>query len=397
VSHDHDLPAQPQPPQTPPGELRDDPLTGRVVAIASGRASRPEAFLHEAAPLRGPAGCPFCTGNERQTPPELWADRDPGTGPDEPGWHVRVVPNLFPAFAGPPAEHAGERGNAVHGRPAEPEPGRSRAAAADPATASLYRAEPSYGAHEVIIHSPDHAASLAELPEGDLVRVLATYRRRLAVLRERGYGSVVVIVNQGKAAGASLEHAHSQVMATYRRGELIQAEVDRLQAGACAACAMVEAERGGSDGRQIEEKDGLLTICPWASSLPYEALLLPERHQARFEDGGDDQDNALAGALGRLLRRLKGALGAAPYNLVLHSAPSLDSSGGPAAAMGSAGAASGRGTAPPEPPGVDDFHWHLHLYPRLTTYGGFELASGIIINVVDPDKAAATYRGVSGP
>ncbi len=347
MSHDLESPPQPQPPQAPPGELRDDPLTGRVVAIASGRAARPEAFLHEATPPRGPAGCPFCSGNERMTPPELWADRDPGTGPDEPGWHVRVVPNLFPAFAGslPP----------------------DRLHAPDPAAASLYRSEPSYGAHEVIIHSPDHAASLAELPEGDLVRVLATYRHRLATLWERGYGSIAVIVNQGKAAGASLEHAHSQVMATVRRGDLIQAEVDRLQAVSCAACAMVEAERGGE--RQIEEKDGLLTLCPWASSLPYEALLLPERHQARFEDGDADQDQALAAAVGRLLRRLRGALGAAPYNLVLHSAP----------------------------PGVGDFHWHLHLYPRLTTYGGFELPSGIIINVVDPDKAAAAYRGVSGP
>ena len=343
MSQDRELPAQPQPPQTPPGELRSDPLTGRVVAIASGRAARPEAFLQQPTPLRGPAGCPFCTGNERLTPPEVWAERDPGTGPDEPGWRVRVVPNLFPAFAG-------------------------SAATDDGGTEGLYRAEPSAGAHEVIVHSPDHEASLAELPDAELVRVLATYRRRLATLRERGYGSVVVIVNQGKAAGASLEHAHSQVMATVHRPELVQAEIERLQAGACSACAMVEAERGGE--RQVEEKDGLLTLCPWASSLPYEALLLPERHQARFEDGDADQDHALAGALGRLLRRLHGALGAAvPYNLVLHSAP----------------------------PGVADFHWHLHLYPRLTTYGGFELASGIVINVVDPDRAAATYRGVSGP
>lgn len=353
--HERDLSATPtpQPPTAPPGELRDDPLNGRVAAIASGRAARPEAFLHEAVPLRGPAGCPFCPGNERMTPPELWADRDPGSNPDGPGWRVRVVPNLFPAFAGAPSPtHAGA------------------AVAAEPGpSVGLYRAEPSHGVHEVIIHSPDHRASLAELPEGEVARVLATYRRRLAALRDGGYGSVVVIVNQGKAAGASLEHAHSQVMATVRRGDLIQAEVERLRAGACAACAMLEVERA-NDRRIIEDKDGLLTLCPWASALPYEALVLPERHQARFEEGGGDQDHALAGALGRLLRRLHGALGAGvPYNLVLHSAP----------------------------PGVADFHWHLHLYPRLTTYGGFELASGIVINVVDPDQAAAAYRGVSGP
>ncbi|HYT25301.1 MAG TPA: hypothetical protein VEP73_02290, partial [Actinomycetota bacterium] len=78
MSQDRELPAQPQPPQTPPGELRSDPLTGRVVAIASGRAARPEAFLRDVGPARGTLGCPFCPGNEHMTPPEVWADREPG-------------------------------------------------------------------------------------------------------------------------------------------------------------------------------------------------------------------------------------------------------------------------------------------------------------------------------
>ena len=101
------------------------------------------------------------------------------------------------------------------------------------------------------------------------------------------------------------------------------------------------------------------------SAAPFEALLLPEAHRPRFEDGSPADGHAVAAALGDLLRRFRGVAGdRAPYNLVLHSAP----------------------------PGVDDFHWHLHLLPRLTTFGGFELASGIIINVVDPDKAAAALR-----
>src|SRR6187397_3199290 len=94
------------PPALPnaPGELRQDPLGGGWVAITAGRAARPEAFLGDVGTPRGPLGCPFCPGHEHMTPPEVWADRDPGTGPDRPGWHVRVVPNKFPAFAGPPAK-----------------------------------------------------------------------------------------------------------------------------------------------------------------------------------------------------------------------------------------------------------------------------------------------------
>jgi UDPglucose--hexose-1-phosphate uridylyltransferase len=337
----------PPAPLTAPGELREDPLSGRKVAIAAGRAARPEAFMRDVGPARGTLGCPFCQGNEHMTPPELWVERDPDSPANGPGWQVRVVPNKFPAFAGPP------------GTP-NPDGG-------------LYWSAPSAGAHEVVIHSTDHYATLADLGDKDVARVLGAYRQRLLAHRDEPLGSIVVIVNQGRTAGASLEHPHSQVIATAERPDLILAEVERLGASGrsggarCAACAVVERERGG--GRMVEEAEGLLTICPWASAAPYEALLLPTSHRPRFEQGDEGGDLALAGALGRLLRRFSAAVGfSAPYNLVLHSAP----------------------------PGLDDFHWHLHLIPRLTTYGGFEMATGIIINVVDPDHAAEGLRGGSG-
>jgi UDPglucose--hexose-1-phosphate uridylyltransferase len=175
---------------------------------------------------------------------------------------------------------------------------------------------------------------------------------------------VVVIVNQGRTAGASLEHPHSQVFATAGRPQRVEAELERLAGDGCAACALVAAERDGP--RVVERAGGLLSVCPWASSVPFEGLLLPERHQARLEAAGDDR--ALPAALGGLLRCLRGAAGPrAPYNLVLHSAP----------------------------PGVEDFHWHLHLLPRLTTFGGFELGTGIVINVVDPDRAAEALRAAA--
>jgi UDPglucose--hexose-1-phosphate uridylyltransferase len=330
------------PPALPnaPGELRQDPLSGGWVAITADRAARPEAFLGDVGTPRGPLGCPFCPGNEHMTPPEVWADRDPATGPDRPGWHVRVVPNKFPAFAGPPAEASSNGG--------------------------LYRSAPTAGVHEVVIHNPDHEATLADLPPAAVARAMAAWRRRLAAHRDQAFGAVLVIVNQGRTAGASLEHPHSQVFATAGRPDRVRAEVDRLAGDACAACATVAAER---DGPRLVGADGdLVTLCPWASAAPFEALLLPAAHRPRFEQGDAAGDSAVAAGLRDLLRRFRGVAGDhAPYNLVLHSAP----------------------------PGVDDFHWHLHLLPRLTTYGGFELGTGVIINVVDPDRAADALRSAA--
>ncbi|MET0479636.1 MAG: galactose-1-phosphate uridylyltransferase, partial [Actinomycetota bacterium] len=222
---------------------------------------------------------------------------------------------------------------------------------------------PTAGVHEVVIHNPDHQATLADLEVPEVARAMRAWRERLAAHRDEALGAVLIIVNQGRTAGASLEHPHSQVFATAGRPDRVQAELDRLAGGDCAACATVAAERDGP--RLVGRTGDLLTICPWASAAPFEALLLPEGHRARFEDGDGDDDTAVATALRDLLRRFRGVAGDhAPYNLVLHSAP----------------------------PGVDDFHWHLHLLPRLTTYGGFELGTGVVINVVDPDRAAEALR-----
>ena len=355
------------PPALPgaPGELRQDPLTGSWVAITTGRAARPEAFLRDTGPARGPLGCPFCPGNEHMTPPELWADREPGSVPDRPGWRVRVVPNKFPAFAGPARptglEGSGEPGTGAPENRGSGEPGTG--APEHQGRDGLFHAVPTAGVHEVVIHDPDHAATLAELPDAAVARVLAAWRARLAAHRAAPLGAALLIVNQGRTAGASLEHPHSQLLAPVARPERVQAEVERLGGAACAACGLLAAEAGGP--RVVERAGGLVALCPWASAAPFELLLLPEAHQPRFEDEDGNGHGAAAPLLRGLLRWLAGAVGPrAPYNLVLHSAP----------------------------PGVRDYHWHLHLLPRLTTCGGFELGSGVIINVVDPDRAAAQLR-----
>lgn len=315
-------------------ELREDPFTGRQVVLAAGRADRPAAFepVHEE--RRGPAGCPFCRGREDQTPPEVWADREEGTRPDTSGWRIRVVPNKYPAFT----------------------PGPESAAA---------------GRHEVVIHGPEHHASLSEVDEATRTRVVATWRQRLLTLRGdepvagRG-GAVMIAVNQGRRAGATLEHSHSQVYATAFCPDLIEAEAARLGGEGCAACAEVKSQSGGG-GRLVAEAGGLLTVCPWASAIPLEALILPTAHTpGPWEPGADDA--ALASAVGDVLARLRAALAfEPPLNLVLHTAPA----------------------------GAGDFHWHLHVLPRLTTPAGFEFGAGMNINVVDPERAASQLRAAT--
>jgi len=330
------------PPAAPPpaggNELRRDPFTGRWTVIAAGRGARPSSFHRTARRPRGPLGCPFCGGNEHLTPPEIWADRAPGTPPDTPGWRIRVVPNKFAAFSG------GATGAPVRD-------GRMPAA----------------GAHEVIVHGPEHRTGLLDLEPGTLAAAVGAWRRRLAHHAAGPLGSVVVIVNDGREAGASLEHSHAQVFATALRPELVQAEVDRLACGSCAACELVAGERAGGV-RLVRDADGLVTTCPWASLLPFESLLLPGRHSPRLEADPATGDQALAAGVADALARLRAAVGHhPPVNLVVHSAP----------------------------PGVADFHWHLHVLPRLATLGGFELGTGVLINVVDPDHAAARLRAAA--
>ena len=293
------------PPALPnaPGELRQDPLGGGWVAITVGRAARPEAFLADVGTPRGPLGCPFCPGNEHMTPPEVWADRRPGTEPDRPGWRVRVVPNKFPAFAGPLAATS-NGGPGLHGAGVAPRsnrgstgrrrrPGSTRWSSTTPTTRPPWPTWPcrTWRGH-------------------------GGWRRRLAAHRDRALGAVLVIVNQGRTAGASLEHPHSQVFATAGRPDRIQAELDRLAGDACAACATVAAERDGPGWSA--RPASCSPSAPGRRRSRSRPWLLPAAHRPRFEEGGADDDTAMATALGDLLRRFRGGRRPGPYNLVLH-------------------------------------------------------------------------------
>lgn len=332
-------------------ELRKDPVVGRWVIIATERSRRPSDFSAPVPPRQGAARCPFCPGREAETPPEIAAGRPPSSPANAPGWSFRVVPNKFPALR-------------VEGD-------------LEPAGEGMFDRMNGVGAHEVIIESPDHDATLATLPAEAVADVLLACRERILDLKkDPRLDYVLVFKNHGEAAGASLEHPHSQLIAT----PIIPLMVSEELAGAadyyrrkerCVWCDVVRQERR-SGGRVILEAGGFMAVAPFAPRFPCETWLLPTRHRAAFEESATEELHALAEALGDVLRRMDRVLAHPPYNLMLHTAPLTETD-------------------------LTYFHWHVEIIPKLTHVAGFEWGSGFFINPVPPEGAAAALREAGAP
>jgi len=359
-------------------EIRADQLTGLPTILAPGRSDRPLDFHSSARKPGAEESCPFCEGREDSTPPEVWADRPGGGDPDTPGWRMRAVPNLYPALggrdrdAGDPADGAA----AADAGAAEPESTAVGSSLRDPLRASargaepdMFSARPAHGTHEVIVHCPEHRTSLGELDEGELSSVVAGWRERMAIhAPESSY--VQLIVNEGGGAGASLEHTHAQLYAlpfvpvlVARERERFTAYHERTMGGNLLADIASEEVRRSERLGAIDE-DAML-ICPWASRGAFELRLIPRRPAPSFERDGSDAAPMLATAL----RALREHFGAAPeLNLWIRTAPR----------------------------GADQFHWHLDIAPKLAHKAGFELSTGVDINIYPPERAAAELRAALG-
>ncbi len=342
-------------------EIRIDQLTGGRVLITPGRAERPEQFGAEPWQPVGREGqedCPFCEGHEADTPPEVAADRPDGSAPDGPGWRTRAFPNLFPALV-PESGDDGESG-----------PTSAFASSADPLLASARRAEPdmfasrpAVGHHEVIVNSPRHVSSLTELSEDEIVAAVSGWRERM--LAHAGQPYVQLILNQGPDSGASIDHSHAQVGAAPFVPAAIARERERFNsyrertAGASLLGEILREEIRRGD-RLVAIDDEVALVCPWASRFPYEMRLIPRRPTASFE-----LDEGGAAMLHRALTALDSLIDGKPQlNLWVKTAPR----------------------------GVEHFHWHLDLAPRLEPSSAFEMATGVDINVVAPETAAAKLR-----
>lgn len=349
--------------------LRQDPLTGRWVIIATGRSGRPNEF-----PLlerRGAAEgrCPFCPGHEGDTTPEVVAlGRDPGAPANSPGWRLRAFANLYPAVGSPDA--AGPAGC--------PPP---------PAQAGLFPGCPGSGRHEVIVCSPDHGESLATLAPAAMRELLATVRDRVEDFRAGpGIRFVAPFCNHGPEAGATLAHPHLQVIGTPRAPLLTVEKLRRLRgwletSGGCLLCDLARAERAGGE-RLVAADDHWAAFTPWASRFPWEVLLVPARHAPCALAGDEGALASLANLLGGVLRALRRAHGDLSLNVVFHLAPQAS---GP------------EGHADPEldamrPSPAALWHAHVEVLPRLSRLAGFEAGTGYAINATPPEEAAARLR-----
>ena len=329
-------------------ELRKDPITGLWVIISGERQRRPNDFRIEQSTLIGSEHCPFCAGHEDMTPPEVLAFRPTGMPGNGPGWDLRVVPNKFPALQ-------------VEGN-------------LDRQGEGLFDRMNGIGAHEVIIESPDHAQTLASMGEADIERVLWAFRERIVDLkRDTRFRFILIFKNHGAAAGATLEHSHSQLIALPIVPDFVREELEgarhHFQAKErCVYCDIIRQEIA-ADLRVVQENADIIALSPYAPRFPFETWLLPRHHGARFEEAPRWVYASLARMLKSVLQRMNRALENPSYNLVIHSAPFSEPSG-------------------------DFYHWHVELMPKLARVAGFESGTGFYINPTSPEEATQVLRAV---
>jgi UDPglucose--hexose-1-phosphate uridylyltransferase len=325
-------------------ELRKDPIVGRWVIISVERGKRPTDFV---SPLKKKKGgfCPFCPGNEYTTPPETVAFRPDGSTANASDWTLRVMPNKFPAL-----QSMGELDKSGEG---------------------LFDKMNGLGAHEVIVETPDHNLSLANMDQQDVERALLAFEMRLDSLKkDRRVKYVLVFKNEGEAAGASLEHSHTQLIALPIVPKLVKEELQGARQHyefkeRCIFCDVINQEL--SDGKRIiNENDSFVALAPFAPRAPFETWILPKKHESMFFMQ-EKNYSGLAEILQNVLRQLDKILDVPPYNFVLHTSPFYDEMN-------------------------EYYHWHIELMPKLTKYAGFEWGSGFYINPTPPEESARFMR-----
>jgi UDPglucose--hexose-1-phosphate uridylyltransferase len=284
------------------------------------------------------------------TPQELLAVRHNGSRANMPGWNLRVVPNQFPVL----------RVEGTLDRQGE----------------GIFDRMNGIGAHEVIVESPRHLDTLADMGDDAIEQVLWAARERMQDLRhDRRFRYIIVFKNHGSAAGASLDHSHSQLIALPIVPREVRDEVD----GACAhfrakeRCVFCDILRQETkDGqRLIAENADIVAVAPYAPRFPFETWMLPRRHEAHFENAPRHEYASLARLLGDILRRINRTLGSPPYNLLIHTAPIAEQAD-------------------------DYYHWHVEIIPKLTKVAGFEWATGFYLNPTSPEEAAQVLRDARG-
>lgn len=298
-------------------EVRTDFL-GRKVIIAANRGKRPHDFkVSQYKKSVQPKDCFFCPGNESMTPPEI------ARLPKSESWEVRCFPNKFCAVSRE-FSHA-------------------------------------YGSHEVVVETPDHAHTFSHVPAKNLEFMFEMFvMRKQELLKDPKIEYVSIFKNEGKEAGASLEHSHSQILAMAFKPHNIQVREPFTRYGDCAVCELVSRERE----RAVYEDSEVMAFCPYASKHPFEVWIIPKKHTPDLLDLKTTQLRGIINAMKGITSFYDNVLGFAPYNITYMC--------------------SSRSSR--------DFHFHIKFLPRIAIQAGFELGTFVNINIMPPEVAAPAIK-----
>lgn len=325
-------------------QLRQNIITGDWVVIAPERAKRPQDFvIPKSVKIADKTKCPFCVDTEgyKQNEKVRQANTD----------NIYVVENRYPAFI----EDETEKST----RSFYPEKG-------------FYRARPSIGDHEVVIIK-DHELSLPKFSKPLANEMLEMIRERYVWMAEHEkVVSIMPIYNHGAESGASIDHPHAQIFASGIISNLVGQEMSGAERyyginGACVYCDMIAHELKEKT-RIIYENSHFLAVEFFASRFPFETWILPKKHESQFEKISENSMTEFADALMEVLYKIDKILGNPPFNFYIHTLPTILEESG-------------------------SYHWHLEIMPRVATLGGFELGSGVVINVMAPEDAADYLKG----
>lgn len=327
-------------------ELRRDPIGGRWVIVDTDHPHKPDQYDYEHQVYKG-GTCPFCYGNESMTPPEIEVIRDSHTQANSSGWQVRVVANKFPALQ-------------VEGD-------------IDRRGIGMYDMSNGVGAHEVLIETPYHQKDICDLLNHEVENFLNMYCRRATDLaKDKRFKYIMVFKNFGAAAGASLEHPHTQIIALPMIPKNAAEEIKGAQnyfeyRERCIFCDIIRQEAQEAE-RIVMENKHFLAFCPFVSRFPFEIWMIPKKHNSRFCHMPAEEIPSLAQILRDIVTKLKKLFPDVPYNYILHSAP-----------------VNGDGS-------MEGYHWHIEFMPKLTRTAGFEWGSGFYLVATPPELAAKYLR-----
>lgn len=333
-------------------EFRKDPVSKRWVIYSPERAYRPSDFKAEEEVYEKPKYCPFCSGNEKKSGDEILAyAKRPDREANSPGWWIRVLENKYPALK--TSDSLKKKG------------------------IGIYDKMDGLGKHEIFIETEDHIKCISELSQTQVEKVILAYRDRyVEIATDKNIKHILIFKNYGEDAGASLEHSHSQLIATPVVPKRVETEIN----GAfdyykfrdrCVYCDIIDQELIDKE-RIIDENEEFLAFNFFAGKVPYETWIMPKTHNAYFSTISKGQIKELSRMIRRVIKRIKLHLGDVNYNMVLHTAPVNTSTR------------------------IDEvFHWHIELMPKLTKIAGFEWGTGYYINPVFPEDAAKRLREIT--